>query len=325
MADQCHIVIRQLHRALVCERALKFALLGLLGLLAVWILAQLAADPLSEVECASLAALSVFSHRGLSGEGNERAESAIPTAASLVALHRRGVSHFDMDLFFTDEAEQYVAHPDALAKVLGVPDVGALSSRQLARAVATAAPTRQLLPTSQLLELAARFNWTLALDLKGAGRPAFRREMERLGAQVQRMRLERTVSLWVESAAVARRLPHGLRLGKPLRDLKAPPHPDDGAPDCTAQLEPVRDARLYSFLGPSRRCANQHLLHAGVGVTAQWRQRPRGWLAWVVDSPGSVLHICARALAQHSWRPEAAGWLYLAGRHIRGVHMGHVA
>ena len=325
MADECHVAIRQLHRILVCERALKFALLGLLGLLAVWIVAQLAADPLSEVDCASLAALSVFSHRGLSGEGNERAESAIPTAASLVALHRRGVSHFDMDLFFTDEAEQYVAHPDALAKVLGVPDVGALSSRQLARAVAAAAPARQLLPTSQLLELAARFNWTLALDLKGAGRPAFRSEMERLGAQVQRMRLERTVSLWVESAAVARRLPHGLRLGKPLRDLKAPPHPDDGAPDCTAQLEPVRDARLYSFLGPSRRCANQHLLHTGVGVTAQWRQRPRGWLAWVVDSPGSVLHTCARALVQHSWRPEAAGWLYLAGRHIRGVHMGHVA
>ena len=124
MADQL--------RALVSARPLKFALLGLLGL-AIWLRAQVAADPLSEVDCAALAALSVFSHRGLSGEGNERPESAIPTAASLVALSERGVAHFDMDLFFTDEAEQYVAHPDALAKVLGVPDVGALSSRQLAR------------------------------------------------------------------------------------------------------------------------------------------------------------------------------------------------
>ena len=35
------------------------------------------------------------------------------------------------------------------------------------------------LPVSQLLALAARYNWTLALDLKGAGRPAFRGEMER--------------------------------------------------------------------------------------------------------------------------------------------------
>ena len=292
MADECHVAIRQLRRILVCERALKFALLGLLVLLAVWIVAQLAADPLSEVDCAALAALSVFSHRGLSGEGNERPESAIPTAASLFALHQRGIAHFDMDLFFTDEAEQYVAHPDALAKVLGVPDVGALSSRQLARAMAAVAPARQLLPASQLLELAARFNWTLALDLKGAGRPAFRSEMERLAAQVRRLRLERTVSLWVESAAVARRLPHGLRLGKPLRDLRAAPHPDDGAPDCTSQLDPVRDAKLYSFLGPSRRCANRHLLHGGVGATARWRQRPRGWLAWVVDSPGSMLHTC---------------------------------
>ena len=266
-------------------RALKFALVGLLVLLAVW-LAQLAADPLSEVDCAALAALSVFSHRGLSGEGNERPESAIPTAASLFALHQRGIAHFDMDLFFTDEAEQYVAHPDALAKVLGVPDVGALSSRQLARAVAAAAPTRQLLPTSQLLELAARFNWTLALDLKGAGRPAFRREMERLGAQVQRMRLERTVSLWVESAAVARRLPHALRLGKPLRDLKAPPHPDDGAPDCTAQLEPVRAARLYSFL-------KKMTAHA-------WSLSSR-WAVLVVGIPVMSLSLWKGCPALHWW------------------------
>ena len=162
-------------------------LIGVLGLLFVVAVSaralQLATDPLSEVNCASLAALSVFSHRGLSGEGNELPESAIPTAASLVALHHRGVAHFDMDLFFTDEAEQYVAHPDALAKVLGVPEVGTLSSRQLARAVAAVAPARQLLPASQLLELAVRFNWTLALDLKGTGRAAFRAEMERLAAQ----------------------------------------------------------------------------------------------------------------------------------------------
>ena len=91
-------------QALVGARPLKFAVLGLLGL-AIWLRAQLAADPLSEVDCAALAALSVFSHRGLSGEGNERPESAIPTAASLVALSERGVAHFDMDLFFTDEAE----------------------------------------------------------------------------------------------------------------------------------------------------------------------------------------------------------------------------
>jgi hypothetical protein len=282
-------------RSLCYSPACSFTFVGLLVLLALW---QLAADPLSEVDCASLAALRVYSHRGLSGEGNERPESAIPTAASLVSLHHRGVAHFDMDLFFSDDLEQYVAHPDALAKVLGVSDVGALSSRQLARAMAAAAPARQLLPAPQLLELAARFNWTLALDLKGAGRPAFRSAMERLAAHVQRLRLERTVSLWVESAAVARRLPHTLRLGKPLRDLKAPPHPDDGAPDCTAQLEPVRDAKLYSFLGPSRRCANRHLLHEGVGATARWRERPRGWLAWVVDSPRSVLHTsCMRARA----------------------------
>ena len=302
MADQL--------RALVSARPLKFALLGLLGL-AIWLRAQLAADPLSEVDCAALAALSVFSHRGLSGEGNERPESAIPTAASLVALSERGCNHFDMDLFFTDEAEQYVAHPDALAKVLGVPDVGALSSRQLARAMSAAAPGRQLLPVSELLALAARFNWTLALDLKGAGRPAFRGEMERLAAQVQRLRLERTVSLWVESSALARRLPHALRLGKPLRDLRAPRHAEDGAPDCTAAIEPTRDAKLYSFLGPSRRCANRHLLHTGVRPTAAWRGRARGWLVWVVDSPRSALHTCpcacAAGLEDGGWRLAPPG------------------
>ena len=318
MADQL--------RALVSARPLKFALLGLLGL-AIWLRAQLAADPLSEVDCAALTALSVFSHRGLSGEGNERPESAIPTAASLVALSERGVAHFDMDLFFTDEAEQYVAHPDALAKVLGVPDVGALSSRQLARAMSTAAPGRQLLPVSELLTLAARFNWTLALDLKGAGRPAFRGEMERLAAQVQRLRLERTVSLWVESSALARRLPDALRLGKPLRDLRAPRHAEDGAPDCTAAIEPTRDAKLYSFLGPSRRCANRHLLHTGVRPTAAWRGRARGWLVWVVDSPRSALHTCpcacAAGLEDGGWRPAPPGGPLYEGRTwVWQWHMG---
>ena len=310
-------------QALVGARPLKFAVLGLLGL-AIWLRAQLAADPLSEVDCAALAALSVFSHRGLSGEGNERPESAIPTAASLVALSERGVAHFDMDLFFTDEAEQYVAHPDALAKVLGVPDVGALSSRQLARAMSAAVPGRQLLPVSQLLALAARYNWTLALDLKGAGRPAFRGEMERLAAQVQRLRLERTVSLWVESAALARRLPHALRLGKPLRDLSAPRHPEDGAPDCTAAIEPTRDAKLYSFLGPSRRCANRHLLHTGVRPTAAWRGRARGWLAWVVDTPRRVLHTCpcacAAGLEDGGWRLAPPGGPRCEG--CTWLHMG---
>ena len=169
-----------------CPKCAPFIVV-LLVVLTVSLLANRATDPLSEVNCASLAALSVFSHRGLSGEGNERRESAIPTAESMVALHHRGITHFDMDLFFTVEAEHehelYVGHPDTLANVLGVPDVGALSSRQLARAIAAVAPARQLLSASRLLELAARYNWSLALDLKGAGRPAFRNEMERLAAQ----------------------------------------------------------------------------------------------------------------------------------------------
>ena len=104
--------------------------------------------------------------------------------------------------------------------------------------------------------------------------------------------------MWVESAALARRLPAELRLGKPLRDVKAPPHPSDGAPDCTAQLHAARDAQLYSFLGPSRGCANRHLLHPAVRATARWRQRPRGWLAWVVDRPAELAPLASRGVDQ---------------------------
>jgi len=90
-----------------------------------------------------------------------------------------------------------------------------------------------------------------------------------------------------------------LRLGKPLRDVKAAPHPDDGVPDCAAQLD-ERDARLYSFLGPSRACANHHLLHPAVVATAPWRQRPRGrgWLAWVVDTPVELAPLVSRGVDQ---------------------------
>jgi glycerophosphoryl diester phosphodiesterase len=276
-------------------------ILGTLSLLAVSLRAALSggahnASP-AALSCAQLSALSIFSHRGLSGEGNDSPAAAIPTEESLVALHRRGVSHFDMDLFFTEEPVQYVAHPDALAKVLGVPSVADLSSRQLSRAVGAASPGRQLLRVTRLLDLALERNLTLALDLKGAGRAAFRRELEWLGQQLLQRRLERRVSVWVEQPAMARRMPPALRLGKPLRDVNAPRRAADGAPECAAQLE-ARAARLYAFVGPSRKCANRHLLGANVAETAAWRQRPRGFLVWVVDAPAELWELAAAGVDQ---------------------------
>ena len=41
------------------------------------------------VPCAALGRLQIFSHRGLSGEGNALPESAIATESSFLALHRR--------------------------------------------------------------------------------------------------------------------------------------------------------------------------------------------------------------------------------------------
>ena len=90
---------------------------------------------LAEVPCRALGAMQIFSHHGLSGEGNARPESAIPTEASLLQLHRQGVSNFDMDLFYSDDQTQFVAHPDALSKALRVQSVFNLSDKQLAREV----------------------------------------------------------------------------------------------------------------------------------------------------------------------------------------------
>jgi len=250
---------------------------------------------LVDVPCVALSRLQVFSHRGLSGEGNDLPESAIVTESSFLALHRQGVTAFDMDLFYTTDETQFVAHPVSLAAALRVPSVFALSDRQLAAAVESVAPGRQLLRASRLLELAS--NLTLALDLKSdphGARPLYRRQLEWLVHRVTTLQLLRSTLVWVADASLASRLqrtsPPPLKLGKPMYDVNVP-LARDGRPLCARNQLEAGDAARFAFLGPSRRCASELLLRDG--ATARWRRAPggRGWLVWVVDRPPELAEL----------------------------------
>ena len=254
---------------------------------------------LADVPCPALSRLQVFSHRGLSGEGNELPTSAIVTESSFLALHRQGVMAFDMDLFYTTDETQFVAHPVSLAAALRVPSVFALSDRQLEAAVESVAPGRRLLRASRLLELAAAHvpNLTLALDLKSdprGARLAYRRQLEWLVQRVTTLQLVRSTLVWVADASLATRIqrtaPPPLRLGKPMYDVRAP-LARDGRPQCALGQLAAGDAARFAFLGPSRRCANALLLRDD--ATARWRRATggRGWLVWVVDRPPELAEL----------------------------------
>ena len=141
-------------------------------------------------------------------------------------------------------------------------------------------------PTSagvpQLLDLVARHNWTVALDLKGSDRSphAYTIHLLHLARDVLARRLQQRVWLWVEGTGAARSIRRQLRanasvpqppliLLKPLRDRALP------APlDCAAAHLERGDERIFQMLGPSRHCVTPRFF-GNAWVQHVWGARHR--------------------------------------------------
>ena len=114
---------------------------------------------------AGVCELTVFSHRGLSGD--KATDRPLLTEENLLSLAARGVRHFDLDLSFTSDDVLLVAHPAAIVQEIGKGhDVFSQSLASLQGAAG--ADHRPLLQAARLLDLAAQQNLTVALDLKGS-------------------------------------------------------------------------------------------------------------------------------------------------------------
>jgi hypothetical protein len=216
----------------------------------------------------------VFSHRGRGVAPKKR----LGSEAMLLAGIEGGVRAFDLDLTFTSDGTILVGHPS---------DVNEMDRFHV----------------TELLDVASRMgeNLTLALDLKGVERGAgFIDALSWLHAEVVRRRLQRSVWLWVpERAHHHARLMHREDLkhrghrppvlfGKPIYDIGAPRVGDEV--DCSTQLT-AEDAVVYTFLGPSVKCANARLLTSA--HAAPFFERMHGWLPWVVDDEKMLraLHV----------------------------------
>jgi ABC-type multidrug transport system fused ATPase/permease subunit len=79
---------------------------------------------------------------------------------------------------------------------------------------------------------------------------------------------------WILNAT----LEENVLFGKPIYDIGAPRAGDEV--DCSTQLT-AEDAAVYTFLGPSAKCANARLLTSA--HAAPFFERMHGWLPWVVD------------------------------------------
>ena len=250
-------------------------------------------------EAAAACGLTVFSHRGLAGDPTiDVGPAPLPSEASLLALARRGVTAFDLDLCFSADAaegEIVVAHPAALKAAYGIADVHTTSSADLRRTAAGRGG--RLLTASRLLTLAERHNLTVALDLKGGDRQPAQHALQLywLARRIQRTRgLASHVWLWAETAAVAKSLRGRLKPNAPaltliraIRDRGVRATSADGSLDCAAsQLERV-DASVFTRLGPSSKCANHELL------AAEWARRWKAaeLLVWVVDDAATLTRM----------------------------------
>jgi len=237
-------------------------------------------------------AVTVFSHRGLSGTSTD---STVPNEAQLLSIVDRGINAFDLDLVFASDApigEIVVAHPVSLQNKLGEADIFETRSSLLRN--------QNLLLVDKLLKMVAQRNLTVALDLKGhQQKPAKHAEqLLWLARRVQRMNLYNRVWLWTDTTDSARTLRRSLRkldakepplkLLKAVRDWGLTPSAN-GKFDCSGPQRLQRaDASLYAFLGPSFKCANRQLL------SPSWvKWTPAELLVWVVDTDAE-LHAMLR-------------------------------
>lgn len=249
--------------------------------------------------------LTVFSHRGLSGDGS--VDRPLLTEQALLSLASRGIRHFDLDLSFTADNTLLVAHPAAVVQEIGKDvDIFSQSLASLQRAAGPAHPP--LLKANRLLDLASQHNLTIALDLKGSDvRP--KDHASHLLSLAQRAvgdDLQGRVWLWADTADIARLLRRDLRrrindsestgttarklqeqmnrltLVKAVRDRGLSPSTSRisgllrtlaggsaGSIDCSASQLSLADLRLFSMLGPSLRCTNTNLL-AAPWARARW-------------------------------------------------------
>lgn len=233
--------------------------------------------------------LTVFSHRGLSGD--KAVDKPLLTEHALVSLSGKGIRHFDLDLSFTSDDVLLVAHPAAVFQEIGKGhDVFAESLASLQNAAGALHPP--LLQATRLLDLVAQHNLTVALDLKGADvRPKqHAAHLLSLAHRAVREEMHGRVWLWADTAEIARTLRRDLRrrindsdqtrqqnmnwltLVKPVRDRGIAPSRlssvwsaiagTSAAIDCSSSQLSLADVRLFNMLGPSLRCANDNLLAA---------------------------------------------------------------
>ena len=154
--------------------------------------------------------LTVFSHRGLSGD--KAVDKPLLTEHAFVSLAEEGIRHFDLDLSFTSDDVLLVAHPAAVFQEIGKEyDVFSKSLTSLQGAAGAAHPP--LFKATRLLDLVAQHNLTVALDLKGADvRP--KQHAAHLLSLAQRAvqdEMHGRVWLWADTADIARTLRRDLR------------------------------------------------------------------------------------------------------------------
>lgn len=242
----------------------------------------------------------IFSHRGLI-MGTPNGVRQVFTEAAFLSGHQQGVRHYDLDLIWSADGHLFVAHPTDLRQRRRRPresvSVFDISTKELEQ---TDGSGLSPLRVTRLLELTAQLgsNVTLALDLKGAGRAEYRPVLDWLHAQVVQRRLQHSVWLWVVALEDAERLRGRdvtVRLGKPIYDVGARQGPE--GLECGAQIGP-RDAQLFSFLGPSVKCANSNLLHDANAAPFFRRRKGSGWLVWVVDDLEALRALHAAGVQQ---------------------------
>lgn len=269
-------------------------LLGVL-MLQGYIITYAAAQPHGTTACTS-----IFSHRGRT---EARTKSFLITEEQLLASFHHGVRAFDLDLVWTADGVSFVGHPGDLKPLRrSAPNAASRlpeavfdwSSQQLEESASDHQSVR-VLRVSRLLELASQLgdNLTLALDLKGGAHPGggFANALDWLHSEVVRRKLQRSVWLWVSVHDEAVRLNKAdsrlrrppVRLGKPLYDVGALMRA--GQADCSTQLN-EGDAAVYSFLGPSLKCANANLLRSP--KAAPFFKKHTGFLTWVIDDLASL-------------------------------------
>ena len=152
--------------------------------------------------CATLAQMTIMSHRGASGRLDE---SAIPTEASIRHLVANGIRAIDFDLFWTRDGTALVAHPVGVQHLLPRHVHNAFELTDVEARTLSGGP---LLRLPSLLELVKELNLTLALDLKGVDREGYMRQLGAMGKQVVARSLQRHIHIWVPSireVAVLRR------------------------------------------------------------------------------------------------------------------------